>query len=64
MSKVAQDNQVYFEFHHFHYCVKYSVTQVFLLKGKLIYGLYEFDLDLKGMKSYSSSALTNFSHLL
>lgn len=44
VAQFAKDNQVYFEFHHFHYFVKYMKTVSILFVGRIHDGLYQFDL--------------------
>lgn len=44
VAQFANDNQVYFEFHPFHYFVKDIKTGTILLVGRIHDGLYQFDL--------------------
>lgn len=48
VSKFAHDNDVYFEFHPYSYCVKDKKTGANLLKGILDKGLYKFDMTFLG----------------
>lgn len=61
VSKFIQDYDVYFEFGTFHYCVKDQETQEVLLKGRLVDGLYKFDLDLQGIKSSFNTSSSSVS---
>lgn len=47
ISKLAQDNDVFFEFQPFSCFVKDQVMMQVFLKGRVHNGLYEFDLKLQ-----------------